>query len=78
MVNRHEPGQWYDVHPESILGLLGKRADRFSDRACLGNFRVNVMFGVAGFRPGRRTTLVSAKVVKTIDAPSGLIEEEGR
>ncbi len=32
----------------------------------------------AGFRPGSRATFVSAKVAKTIDAPSGLIEEEGR
>ncbi|HNP59707.1 MAG TPA: hypothetical protein PKM72_02640 [Nitrospirales bacterium] len=32
----------------------------------------------AGFRPGSRTTFVSAKVVKTIDAPFGLIKEEGR
>ncbi len=32
----------------------------------------------AGCRPGSRATFVSAKVAKTIDAPSGLIEEEGR
>ncbi|HSF08223.1 MAG TPA: hypothetical protein VLA60_02355 [Nitrospirales bacterium] len=32
----------------------------------------------AGFRPGSRATFVSAKVAKTIDAPFGLIEEEGR
>ncbi|MBA3966839.1 MAG: hypothetical protein H0X47_13925 [Nitrospirales bacterium] len=32
----------------------------------------------AGFRPGSRATFVSAKVAKTIDAPSGLIEEDGR
>jgi hypothetical protein len=32
----------------------------------------------AGFRPGSRATFVSAKVAKTIDAPSGLIAEEGR
>jgi len=31
-----------------------------------------------GFAPARRATFVSAKVTKTIDAPSGLIEEEGR
>ena len=37
------------------------------------NFRIHMMFGIAGFRPGRRTTLVSAKVGKTIDAPSGFI-----
>jgi hypothetical protein len=28
----------------------------------------------AGFRPGSRATFVSAKVAKTIDAPSGLIQ----
>ena len=32
----------------------------------------------AGFRPGSRATFVSAKVAKTIDAPSGLIGTEGR
>ncbi len=31
-----------------------------------------------GFRPGGRATFVSAKVAKTSDAPSGLMEEEGR
>ncbi|MDT3776524.1 hypothetical protein PJI16_02995 [Nitrospira sp. MA-1] len=37
------------------------------------------MFDVCrGFVPERRATFVSAKVAKTIDAPSGLIEEEGR
>ena len=36
------------------------------------------MFHVAWFRPGRRGPFVSAKGPKTIDAPSGLIEEEGR
>ncbi|MDT3777845.1 hypothetical protein PJI16_09790 [Nitrospira sp. MA-1] len=36
--------------------------------------RVNVMFCVAGFRPGGRATFVSAKVAKTIDAPSGNIK----
>jgi hypothetical protein len=28
----------------------------------------------AGFRPGGRATFVSAKVAKTIDAPSGFIK----
>ena len=36
------------------------------------------MFDVAGFRPGSRATFVSAKVAKTIDAPSGFIRGEGR
>ena len=31
-----------------------------------------------GFVPGRRATFVSAKVAKTMDAPSGLLQEEGR
>ena len=31
-----------------------------------------------GFVPGRRATLVSVKVAKTIAAPSGLLKEEGR
>ena len=30
------------------------------------------------FVPERRVTFVSAKVTKTMDAPSGLTEEEGR
>ncbi len=38
----------------------------------------NVMFRVAGFRPGRRPPFVLAKVGKTMDAPSGLIRKEGR
>ena len=39
-------------------------------------FVVSLMF--AGFRPGRRATFVSAKVAKTINAPSGLIRWDGR
>ena len=39
---------------------------------------VNVMFCGAGFRPGRRGPFVSAKGPKTIDAPSGLMGEDGR
>ncbi len=31
-----------------------------------------------GFVPERRVTFVSAKLTKTMDAPSGLLEEEGR
>ncbi len=31
-----------------------------------------------GFVPGRRVPFVSAKVAKTIDAPSGFLGEEGR
>ena len=31
-----------------------------------------------GFAPERRVTFVSAKVTKTMDAPAGLTEEEGR
>ena len=36
------------------------------------------IFCVAGFRPGRRGPFVLAKGPKTIDAPSGLMEEDGR
>ena len=39
---------------------------------------INVIFCVAGFRPGRRGPFVPAKGPKTIDAPSGLIKAEGR
>jgi hypothetical protein len=34
--------------------------------------------GIRGFGHVRRATFVSAKVAKTIDAPSGLIGGEGR
>jgi hypothetical protein len=44
--------------------------------ACVG--RLFLFEGFRGFAPGRRTTFVSAKVAKTIDAPSGLIAVEGR
>ena len=33
---------------------------------------------IRGFVPGRRATFVSAKVAKTIDAPSGFFGGEGR
>jgi len=42
------------------------------------NFPVNVMFCIAGFRPGRRGPFVLAKGPKTIDAPSCLIGSDGR
>ena len=47
---------------------------------CTGgfNFRINVIFCGAGFRPGSRGPFVSAKGPKTIDAPSGLIKWGGR
>jgi hypothetical protein len=44
----------------------------------LPNSRINVIFCVAGFRPGNRATFVPAKVAKTSDAPSGLITAVGR
>ena len=47
-------------------------------RTCDPNSCVNVIFCVAGFRPGRRGPFVSAKGPKTIDAPSGLIGADGR
>ena len=34
--------------------------------------------GCRGFGPGRRGPFVSAKVTKTMDAPTGLLKEEGR
>ena len=40
----------------------------------LSNNNVYVIFDVAGFRPGRRFTFVSAKVNKTIDAQFDLIK----
>ncbi len=40
--------------------------------------RIKVCFLDAGGRPGSRGPFVSAKGAKTIDAPSGFIEEEGR
>jgi len=39
----------------------------------LSKNHVYVIFNVAGFRPGRRFTFVSAKVNKTIDAQFDLI-----
>ena len=39
-------------------------------RSFFTELRIPVIFGVAGVRPGRRATFVSAKVAKTIDAPS--------
>ncbi len=42
------------------------------------NSRVNVLFCVAGFRPGRRGPFVPAKGPKTSDAPSGLMRADGR
>jgi hypothetical protein len=47
-------------------------------RTCVTNSRVNVMFCVAGFRPGRRGPFVPAKGPKTSAAPSGLIGADGR
>ncbi len=48
------------------------------DRIGVLNSRVNVMFCVAGFRPGRRGHFVSAKGPKTIDVPSVLMSGDGR
>ncbi len=63
---------------EVHLGVrLGKSAGRCQHRTCAPNFRVNMIFCVAGFRPGWRGPFVSAKGPKTIDAPSGLIQNGG-
>ena len=69
-----------EVYRKSILGFAGERLAR------VPNSRVHVLFGVAGFRPGRRgpfdlaqdRPFVSAKGPKTTDAPSGLMGGEGR
>jgi len=60
------------------LGVGQKNPSAIRTCTCTPNFRVNVMFRVAGFRPGRRGPFVSAKGPKTIDAPSGLIKTKGR
>jgi len=39
---------------------------------------IQAIFEDAGVRPGCRSTFVSAKVAKTIDAPSGHIRWDGR
>ncbi len=50
-----------------------KNVARRRHRNGLPNYRVNLIFCVAGFRPGRRGPFLSGKGPKTIDAPSGLI-----
>ena len=41
------------------------------------NYHVHENIGDAGVRPGGRSTFLSGKVDKTIDAPSGLIGWDG-
>jgi hypothetical protein len=53
--------------------LAGERIARVSP-----NSRAQVIFCVAGFRPGRRGPFVLAKGPKTIDAPSGFMGGDGR
>jgi hypothetical protein len=66
--------QLYDLYRESILGFISKKALAGEGIARVSpNSRINVIFCVAGFRPGRRGPFVSAKGPKTNDAPSGLI-----
>ena len=67
-----------DGYRKFLLGVVRKNVGRLTPRTCVPNSRVNVMFCVAGFRPGRRGPFVSAKGPKTIDAPSGLIGVDGR
>ncbi len=58
----------------SIFGFARKtRLQENASQLCPIS-HVNVMFCVAGFRPGRRGPFGLAKGPKTIDAPSGLIE----
>ncbi len=59
-------------------GGQGKSSGRCIPRTDVPSSRVNVMFGVAGFRPGRRGPFVPAKGPKTSDAPSGLMGADGR
>ena len=68
---------------QCVSGILGgcqkKSAGRCAHRTFVPNFRVNVIFRVAGFRPGWRGPFVSAKGPKTNGAPSGLNKKkEGR
>ncbi|WP_447963223.1 hypothetical protein [Nitrospira sp. Ecomares 2.1] len=66
--------QLYDVYRESILGFASKKALAGKGTASVApTSRINVMFCVAGFRPGRRGPFVSAKGPKTNDAPPGFI-----
>ncbi len=44
----------------------------------LVNFDLFFSFTHAGFRPGSRSTFLSGKVAKTIDAQSGQIRWDGR
>jgi hypothetical protein len=68
-----------DVYRESLLvGVTCKQCGQVTHRICVHHSRAHVMFCCAGFRPGRRGPFVPAKVPKTIDAPSGLIEADGR
>ncbi|HBP90487.1 MAG TPA: hypothetical protein DD706_22695 [Nitrospiraceae bacterium] len=63
----------YIITGSLVEGIVNEMIDgRFP------NPRINMMFCVAGFRPGRRGPFVSAKGPKTIDAPSGLIRGDGR
>ena len=65
----------------NLKGNVNERATRsdsrrrMSDQQCRSDGKV---FRCRGFDPGRRGPFVSAKGPKTIDAPSGFIEEEGR
>ena len=54
-----------------VLGVNAYRIARALDE--IGCFRI-----LRGFTPGSRATFVSAKVAKTIDAPSGHMGGEGR
>jgi len=65
----------YHVYPESILGVVSQKAME-EERICTGVFdsRINLIFCVTEFRPGRRGPFVPAKGPKTIDAPSGPIK----
>jgi len=68
-----------DVYRGSILGFATQKMLAVKRIALVPpNHRVNRVFCVAGFRPGRRGPFVPAKGPKTIDAPSCLIGADGR
>ena len=59
-----------DVYRGSILGFATQKMLAVKRIALVPpNHRVNRVFCVAGFRPGRRGPFVPAKGPKTIDAP---------
>ena len=73
---------WSDRHSMGIvidLKIFQLRSDGWERRGSFcTELRINLLFCVAGVRPGSRATFVSAKVAQTIDAPSGLMKWDRR